>query len=101
MPSSTPFRSPFGGGPTGWRGDGRHPELLHDFVAKVGPAAEEPDRVVERPADGLSLPRRNAVRNIEQERGSVPPGEIPAVPPQRAGVERQQTGETFEQGGLA
>src|SRR5579883_1081804 len=92
--------------PLGQGGDGpveerAEIELRGDFLAQVAAAAEETERVIDRPGEPLRAPRRDGIGNVEEQIAPLGGGGRAAGDPQRSRVAGQQASQTFEQRGLA
>ena len=68
--------------------------MLDEFIAQSRVSAEEPESVLQYPANGLRRPGGNAIRDVEEELGAVFCRE------DFAAIERQHSRQAFKERGL-
>src|SRR5258706_202110 len=81
--------------------DGFEIEARHDVLQRIDPAAEESQRVIERPADRLRRPRRDRVGQIKEDGAALVRPERAIFGRHHAAVRRQHTREALEERRLA
>jgi hypothetical protein len=101
MASRARLRSPLERVPIGAASSGSSARAAHDLVAKVRPSREEADGEVERPAQGLGGPGRDAVGHVEEKRPALLRADHVVVLEQDARGRGHHAGQALEQRGLA